>query len=509
MAFDIYINKGFFKLYESGVEVVGNPRAETSYKRTSATAFRFMYKESIKGGTPNFYPLAEGYEDFEYADLSTVYEDNVAITKPASADDLALYLDGVIGFFFNPNPVDVEVSNSVEIDQNIDAFGRLRVSELTTQFDAKQLHDNLPLFIDEELIGTATSVHSTSLAQTTLGVNATSDAAILQTKHRFNYQSGKSMLLFWTFNNFGDGANMAVVTARSGTETSRVFRANWDDSLDGTGPSAITHDFDNNTIMMVDYEWLGVGKVRWYIIKNGAMINFHSEDFTGTKSVYMSSPNQPLRWELRQTGASAYRSRIGYFTANTVSPFDSTLDGLYLESTDALDELNTICSSANSEGSINKIGKILSANAGTDDIQLNNSGSKYAAIGIRLKTTHLDSVIDILGFDYLAETNDRALWELWLNPTVGAGTFNYTDVTNGAVQISVGNQTGGTPPTISGGTLLDSGYVGQQESIRESLDSAIKLGSQIDGTRDEIILAITPINSGLDAYVSYSWRELS
>ena len=39
-----------------------------------------------------------------------------------------------------------------------DAFGRFRVSQITTQIDIKQLHDKLPLFINEELIGGATSV---------------------------------------------------------------------------------------------------------------------------------------------------------------------------------------------------------------------------------------------------------------------------------------------------------------------------------------------------------------
>ena len=95
-----------------------------------------------------------------------------------------------------------------------------------------------------------------------------------------------------------------------------------------------------------------------------------------------------------------------------------------------------------------------------------------------------------------------------MNPTIGAGTFTYTDVTDAAVQISVGNQTAGTPPTATGGTTLASGYVSGNGSINVELDSAIKLGAAIDGTRDEIVLVITPITAGLDAYVSYTWREL-
>jgi len=252
---------------------------------------------------------------------------------------------------------------------NLDAFGRLRVSQVTTQFDAKQLHDNLPLFINEETIGTGSSAHSTTNAQNTLTTLAVNDAVILQTKQRFNYQSGKSQLLFWTFNSFdnqtnitkrvgyftsntttpfnsvldgfflqSDGTNISFQVYRSGTNISSVNRSAWEDPLDGTGASGIAHDFDNNTILCIDFEWLGVGRVRACIVKEGEIIPFHSLDYTGTTSVYMSSPNQPLRWEIRQTGAGSGSFR-------------------------------TICTTVGSEGSIILIAAVSSASAPLNHIQ--------------------------------------------------------------------------------------------------------------------------------------------
>ena len=52
----------------------------------------------------------------------------------------------------------------------LDAFGRLRVSEPQTLFDSKQTIDNQPLFWDEELESGAgiTSAHSTDRASTVL-----------------------------------------------------------------------------------------------------------------------------------------------------------------------------------------------------------------------------------------------------------------------------------------------------------------------------------------------------
>ena len=391
---------------------------------------------------------------------------------------------------------------------NIDAFGRARVSQLSTQIDIKQIHDNQPILIDQVQIGGGSETYSSATSSTELEVTNNQDAAISQTKQRFNYQSGKSQLIYWTFYGFNnqadttkrvgyfssntstpfnsdldgiflesDGTDISVNTYRAGTQTSRVTRSNWDDPLDGSGKSEITHDFDNNTIFAVDFEWLGVGRVRYYIVKGGAFILFHETDFTDTTNVYMQTPNQPLRWEARASGS----------TGGTGFTY--------------------ICASVNSEGAINEIGKVLSDNTGTNDLQLNTSGTTYAAGSMRLKTDKLDGVVDILNFDYLAETNDRALWEIRLNPTV-TGTFAYSDVANSAVQTAFGNQTGGASPTVSGGTILDSGYVERNGSRTIQLETKIILGAQIDGTRDEIVICVTPINSGLDAYVSLTWREL-
>jgi hypothetical protein len=389
---------------------------------------------------------------------------------------------------------------------NVDAFGRARVSQVTTQYDAKQLYDKLPLFVDEVSSGTATATHSTTLAQTSLATSAGGDYVVMQTKQRFNYQSGKSQLIFWTFNSMGsqagvnkkvgyfssstvapytadldgiflqnDGTNLSVNIYRTGTATAQVNQSSWDDPLDGTGASGVTHDFNNNTILAVDFEWLGVGRVRFYVIKDGAFIPFHSVGFTDTTSVYMSSPNKPLRWELRQNDVTA-------------------------------GSLNVICSSVNSEGSLNQIGKLFSSNLGTDFINANSTSTKYAILGIRLNSSNIGTMVDILTLSLLSATNDNVLWEIWLNPTV-AGTFTYNTVTNSGVQVAKGT-TGGTN-TVTGGTLLDSGFMVAQNSVRLSIENAIRLGMSIGGTLDEIVLTANPLSTNLDIYGSITWRELT
>src|SRR6056297_2449296 len=79
---------------------------------------------------------------------------------------------------------------------NLDAFGRLRTSEVFTMFDAKQLYDDAPLFFDTETGGAGATAWEDSV--TTLSVAGNGDYAVRQTFQRFDYQNGKSQLILMT-----------------------------------------------------------------------------------------------------------------------------------------------------------------------------------------------------------------------------------------------------------------------------------------------------------------------
>ena len=64
---------------------------------------------------------------------------------------------------------DQEEINVARVDNaESDAFGRLRVSQINSQLDLKQLHDSLPLFYDQYTSQqSASSTHSTIEAHST------------------------------------------------------------------------------------------------------------------------------------------------------------------------------------------------------------------------------------------------------------------------------------------------------------------------------------------------------
>lgn len=406
---------------------------------------------------------------------------------------------------------------------NLDAFGRLRVCNPETIFDSKNIFDdpnlavnveNQTLFFDnQETSGSGTSTaYDNDTASQSLTVSAnTAGTRIRQTKQRFNYQPGKSLQVFMSFV-FGTGSSgikqcegiyddengiffcddegtLKIVrrTHTSGfTIDNEVEQSNWNiDTLDGTGKSSITLDTTKTNILVIDYEWLGVGRVRLGFNIDG--ITYYIHEFLNANNlttVYMTTPNLPLRSEISNDGTGA-------------------------ETT-----MTQICSTVMSEGGQNALGTIRSINTGGTHLDAAAENTVYALIGIRLHPNYLQEIVEVLSITLQLQTGgDKVLWELRFNPTV-SGTFTYITQNQSAVQYALGV----TANTITGGYIIDSGFVesgrllsGNVGSTQANIVNALKLGSLIDGTSDTIVLCVRPIggSSDVDVEGSITWRELN
>jgi len=390
---------------------------------------------------------------------------------------------------------------------SIDAFARWRVSNPVTLFDSKQLHDNQPfLFDDSETSGTGTSSsHSANEAATTISVGATTAGTrVRQSFQRFNCQPGKSQLILVTFGEFDtatgitkrvgyfDGENGLFFESDEGTVrvVRRTFTSGsavdnavdqtggtpWNlDTMDDNGPSGVNLDFTKTQIGIIDFEWLGVGRVRMGFVVDGVPVYCHQ--FTNANDltlVYMSTPNLPIRYEISNDG------------------------------TGAADDFVQICSSVQSEGGQEDIGALRHAfGAGVSSL---SSGTTYAMIGIRLQSAKLDGVVKLVKSSLLATTaNDQCRWSLILNPTV-AGTFTYANETDSLVQTVASTS---NTNTITGGTYLDGGFFTTSLPTSNILENAIKLGADIAGTQDEMVVSVTPITNNITVHAALTWREIS
>lgn len=403
----------------------------------------------------------------------------------------------------------------VKIDTNNatgDAFGRVRISSPDTIFDSKQLYNSEPLFWDDqETSGTGTgSTHSTDTASTTMTVGATTAGRrVRQTFMRFNYQPGKSQQIMMTFvlDKSGGGTDISrrvgyfdeengifleddagtykIVRRTSVTGTpvdNAVNQSAWNvDLLDGTGPSGITIDFTKSQILVIDYEWLGVGRVRVGFNIDGVTYIAHEfRNANNLDTVYMSTPNLPLRFEITNGGTGAASS------------------------------LEHICCSVLSEGGQEQTGIVLADSLGTSTVNANTSGTYYALIGIRLKATDVGATVKLISQNLIATNATNYHWQLRFNPTV-AGTFTYSDVTNSSVQIAKGD-TASNPSTntVTGGQVIASGFGsgGATQRVTDLVNlTSRQLGTALDGTRDTIVLCISGMTSNGDFGGGITWRE--
>ena len=137
----------------------------------------------------------------------------------------------------------------------------------------------------------------------------------------------------------------------------------------------------------------------------------------------------------------------------------------------------------------------------------NNDANIYPLISLRLKSTHLHALIEINHISVVCTSTAAYRWGIFLNPTVVGTALAFTGITNSAIEsdaVSV-NTT-----TITGGTLLHSGYNQAQNEGATSLDFPSKLnpGSKIDGTADIIVLAFKRVTGDSESfYGSVSWNE--
>ena len=388
----------------------------------------------------------------------------------------------------------------------VDSFGRQRVSNPEMIFNSKQLFDNQPLYWNDiEFSGSGTSsTYSAFTASSTLSVSAnTAGKRIRQTYMRFNYQPSKSQLVFLTgvLKKSGGGNGIisrmgmfdddnGIFLQRSGSTISLVVRssvsgsvsdsnsatqANWNiDTMDGNGLSHVELDFSKSQILVIDFEWLGVGCVRIGFVVDGKIFYCHQFNHANNISgVYMSTPNLPLRYEIQNSGVGVASS------------------------------IECICGAVISEGGKEDIGTNLYLSTGTSPVSLTKA-QLNAFLGWRLKSDYKGCTIDILDTVMYVSSIDAYEWRLILNPSV-AGTFTFTDVTGAPLQKAVGN---GTTNIASGGTVVAGGYgTSRLSADSNALKSLLKLGSSINGTMDTMVLCVYPLgNNSLDGYASVNYR---
>ena len=385
-----------------------------------------------------------------------------------------------------------------------DAFGRLRTSNPYTIFDSSFRYSGNDLDWDTATAGSASTTHLLNESTVAMDVTtASGDSVIRETKRVFLYQPGKSQLNLNTFV-FSPGktglrqrvglftTNNGIFVERDGETTyivrrsyvtgtavdTRIPQAEWNgDTLDGTGYSTISINWENVQIMWCDIEWLGAGTVRVGFIIDGKYILAHSfHHANNIQSVYMTSATLPIRYEITNTTGTASASRLKH-----------------------------ICNTVISEGGFHPRSAPRAVSTPLTGKNLSNTGYT-PVIALRLKSTRTDGVAIPVDADFYGLQNAAYRFDIITNVTLTGGTWATTD-SQSHVEYNL------TATGYSGGRsflegIFVGGAYGNATNVNfENTNGSFQLRRRIDNTPEILLIAVQATTNNDDAVVSVAWSE--
>jgi hypothetical protein len=385
---------------------------------------------------------------------------------------------------------------------NTDAFQRLRISMPYTVFDSKQLVDTGSYVWATKTISNASASFVPNNSSVRLVASASNSTVIRQTKRRFPYQPGKSQLIICTGNFEGTSTNVIKrigyfdgndglyfqlsgssfgVGLRSNTSGTPVdtfiSQSSWNlDAYNGSGGSGKTVDLTKSQIFFIDFEWLGVGRVRYGIFQGGVPTYVHEiTNVNALSTVYMTTPNLPIRYEIINSGSTP-------------------------------SALTHICSTVASEGGLDQNGGVRAlsnpANTGI------NAGVYCGLLAVRLKANSLGGSIIPLGVNTV-QTTTNCVYEssVLINPTTSSAWL-WQDLPNSIIQYATAS-TSANAITNEGTKIFSTMTAANNPNNQINNDPTIALGADVDGNRDTLVIGWNGIqgNAG-NACLSFIWREL-
>ena len=405
---------------------------------------------------------------------------------------------------------------------NLDAFSRLRVSNPFTQFDSTFQYAPATfanqLSWDVSTTGGSASVQANqcSVRISTGAVTAANEATIQSKKYSL-YQPGKSRLVLFTFAcsaavtnsrfeiGYADAENGILfqritgasvttnyITRRTKTSGSvvdtganAVAQANWNlDTLDGNGRSGLTIDFTKTNILVIDLQFLGVGRVRVGFDIDGGIVYAHEFDNANSLTVvYMSTGSLPVRARVVNTGTSS-----GTLTADI------------------------ICTSVISEGGFEG-SRANQFSAGNGVTAISTTTTLKPLVTIRPiatfnSVTFRGHIVPLLA--QISVTAQIHEYQLVRNAALTGASFGAADATYSAAQFDVSSS------AMSGGVSLDRGYViagGSGANAYSTVGSGNIFSddplvqTSLGNVLETLTLGVRAVTSTGTAYGSLTWQE--
>lgn len=341
---------------------------------------------------------------------------------------------------------------------SLDAFQAQRISQKNELFSVQSQYDTEPLQMESGATGTGVvPVHNVNTRMVDLVVEAGIGTSFHQSYQYSPYEPGNSQFIAATGVigagvagasvdlGYFDGNNgiflrqngtinlqfvQRTSTSGSISDVETVNQADWNiDRMDGTGPSGITLDITKSQILIIDLQFLGMGRVRVGFDINGLV--YYSHNFLNANNLtvpYMQNATLPIQMLVSAT--------------STIVPKTCSFK----------------CATVQSEG-----GEVaLAGYTFTTPQMIVTAGADARTLltSIRPKTTFKGisnrSMFEILKLNLIATGADPVFWELVVGGNYAGKTFSDVNADYSSYEYSVA----GTYTNLTGGIVIASDYIG-------------------------------------------------
>lgn len=457
------------------------------------------------------------------------------------------------------NPVPVYLPESLSkpnlvmfshLDATLDSFERLRVSNPEIAFEYSFVNGINSTYWDHAALGAGTilptvvavgAVAPTLNNDWTQNLNTTTASGTgywIQSLRHVRYAPGISTLMRFTFNatvaqanqtvrvgmftdqgtfpsNAGDGlyfelvGTAAYVTRRYLTgggvgAVEQVAQASWNmDKMDGTGASGVNLDWTKTQHLVIEYQWLGVGTVRFGWETGGAGVIWCHE-YVSVNSLavpYSRTGTLPVRAEIFTTGVTAQAGLLKLINVSVLQEGQMLRRGWRYHTAPATaGGLRTIAAAA----AVGSWYPLLSIRAATT----NQATLRATIVPTRASITVVSPGTGPTGL----------VWGLYYGGNPSGATF----ATWGSENVQV--DTVGAPATaITGGILLASGLLPPTANTQKDIDFSYLADSLVAAQQNAagslttsgaavISLVVSPVGAAASAaptfFASLDWKDI-
>lgn len=396
---------------------------------------------------------------------------------------------------------------------NLDAFGNMRVTNPTFVFDAQLNYDLARLLYEQITTGTGGAVaYDSTNGQATLSLTSSSanSSAYLQSFEYFRYQPGRSQKIFMSFNaggnvssagvtkfiGYSDGVNgyefqitplgpQFALLSSTNQGNQIIPRSQWSlDRLDGTG-SGIVLDLTKTQILVIDFQALYAGRIRFGFDINGQIFYCHEIDNANVAAYpYIRTANLPVR--------------CGLSCATT-----------------ATDSMSMICCSVTSEGGDSSdLGYEFSASGSV----LAASGAQTHILSIQPLTTYQGltnrSKIVFDDFELLNTGTVPVQWFLCLGCTLtGTNAFTAANSNYSAVGYNTAGTLSGSPAIVLASGFVSASGSGSKYSLDQTVAAKIREPISLDHSGNvrqlgTLSILVSGIGGTAQCYATINWHEV-